>query len=319
MEAVSPFEGHDSQVARPKATKPSKEFDRRVMNDAAKDFRYLPIQEIGIHYSTLVIDGQKGYQRSLNSRKIEKMVEEFDPAEVTPIVVSERKDGSLWVIDGQHRLEALKLLGKNVIHADVRHGLDVPSEARLFYRLNAGTTAVDTWAQFQARLQFDPQAQAILRLIESYGFHLERSGTASKSIAAVAGVERIYVSGLLETVLDIISRVWRSDPHATDAHILEGLAIFLRSYREQSAFEMNRLLDVLAVTSATEVVQRQRRMQIEMGRSNARPAVIAAMAIRDVYNGKRSSRKLTGPPMSGTGRSMGWTTEKGRKRTKKTG
>lgn len=311
MEAVNPYPGKlNKQVA--KATPPRREYDRRLLDEEAKDIRHLPIDEIGIHYNTLAIDGQKGYQRTLNTRKIEKMVDEFDPAELTAIVVSERKDGSFWVIDGQHRLEALRILGKRVILADVRHGLDLPGEARLFYRLNAGTTKVETWSEFQARLRFDPTAQAIERVVQSYGYHFDRSGNSMRSVSAVAAVERVYKRGQLEDVLDITSRVWRSDPHATDGPVLEGLAIFLHSYEEQPAFDLDRLLDVLSVISATEVLQRQRRLVIEMGRGGTRPPALVAMALRDVYNGRRSSRKLSGPPVSGTGRAMA-TIKKNRK------
>ena len=290
----------------PKA--PKQELDRKVMDEAAKDLRYLPIGEVNIHYNNITIDGFKGYQRQLNPHKIEKMVDEFDPREITAIVVSQRADGGYWVLDGQHRLEALRLLGKQVVLADVRTGMTIPEEALLFYRLNAGQTRVAAWDQFQARISAqDHTAMTIVRLIEERGYHLDRSGNATRGIAAVRSLEKVYRRGYLNDVMDIISSVWRTEHRAVDAPVIEGLGIFLHTYRQQDAFDEDRLLDILAVTPAAEVLQRQRQLVVEMGRGSGQPAVMVAMALRDIYNGKRRSRtKLSGPPISGTGKPMGY-------------
>jgi hypothetical protein len=312
MEAVMPTNGQPfDKSAKPQQQKEEhvkKEFDRKLMAEEMKDLRWLPIAEINVHFNTIVIDGHKGYQRSLNPHKIEKMVDEFDPREITAIVVSQRADGRYWVIDGQHRLEALKMLGKQIILADVRTGMTIPEEAILFVRLNAGTTRVGAWDQFQARLSGnDPVATSMYRIMVEHGYHLDRSGNSTKGVAAVRSLEKVYKRGYLPDVMAIISTVWRSDRRATDGPIVEGLAIFLHSYKGQSAFEFERLLDVLAITPPSEILQRQRQLVVEMGRGNGQPAITVAMAIRDVFNGKRrSARKLTGPPISGTGKSLGY-------------
>ena len=304
MEAATSLSGASANKA---VEKPSKqELDRRLLDDPTKDLRWLPIDRIGIHYNTVEIDGVLGYQRPLNPHKIETMVDEFDPAEITAIVVSERADGSFWVVDGQHRLEALKLLGRSVILADIRHGLTFAQESRLFYRLNKGQTKVATWDQFIARLPWDPVAQNIMRIIAAYGYHTERSGNSLKGIAAVRSVEKVYRRGFLEDVMDIISRVWRTDHHGIDGPVIEGLGIFLYSYSQQDAYDRDRLLDILSVTPAGEVLQKQRQLQVEMGRQG-QPAVMVAMALRDIYNGRRRTyKKLSGPPMSGSGKPLGY-------------
>lgn len=303
MEAAMPLNEVPEKSAKPQ----KKEFDRKVMTEGSKDIRYIAIDEVHIHYNTMVIDGHRGYQRALNPRKIDKMVEEFEPDEITAIVVSQREDGSYWVLDGQHRLEALKLLGKQVILCDVRTGLTIPQEARLFYRLNAGTTRVPSWDQFQARLAWDPVAQNIVREVESFGYRLDRSGNSPRGIAAVRALEKIFRRGYLAEVLDIVSHVWRTDAKALDAAMLEGLAIFLHTYKEQDAYDKDRLLDILAITPSSEVYQRQRQLIVEMGRGSGQPAVTVAMALRDIYNGRRrSAKKLYGPPVSGAGKVMGY-------------
>jgi hypothetical protein len=320
MEAVVPDEGPRERVAM--NTSPKRQFDRKVMSEETKDLRWLPIEEVGIHYNTLTIDGHRGYQRGLNPRKIADMVDRFDPREITAIVVSQRSDGTYWVLDGQHRLETLKLMGKSVILADVRHNMSIPQEAVLFYRLNAGTTRVGAWDQFQARIVGgDPVAVAIDKMITEHGYRLDRSGNTVKGIAAVASLEKVFRRGYLEEVLGIISTVWRTDKHAVDGPVVEGLGVFIHSYKDQPAYDRERLLDVLAITPPAEIYQRQRQLIVEMGRGSGQPAVLIAMAIRDVFNGKRrTSRKLTGPPISGTGKSLGYAARGGpRSQVAKTG
>jgi len=304
MDAVMPEDGHPTKSAKPQ----KKEFDRKLMDEEAKDIRWLPVEEIGVHYNTMTVSGQKGYQRALNPRKIDKMIEDFDSRELTAIVVSQREDGSYWVIDGQHRLEALKLMGKQIILADVRQGMTIPGEAVLFWRLNAGQTKVAAWDQFMARIiGNDPVAVAVNRLVVDHGYHLDRGGNSVKGIAAVRSIEKVFRRGYLTEVLDIIAAVWRSDHRAVDGPMIEGLAIFLHSYQGQPAFDKERLLDILAVTPPTEIIQRQRQLTVEMGRGTSQPAVMIAMALRDVFNGKRRSvRKLVGPPISGTGKTLGY-------------
>ena len=49
-----------------------------------------------------------------------------------PILVSEREDGSLWIFDGQHRVEALKILGELVWEVTIYSGMTLKDEATAF-------------------------------------------------------------------------------------------------------------------------------------------------------------------------------------------
>ncbi|MDY5220460.1 MAG: DUF6551 family protein, partial [Eubacteriales bacterium] len=51
------------------------------------------------------------YQRVMNMRNVAGIVKHFDPAKLGVLVVSHRKDGTYAVLDGQHRLTALRKLG----------------------------------------------------------------------------------------------------------------------------------------------------------------------------------------------------------------
>lgn len=51
------------------------------------------------------------YQRTLNPQKVKRIVREFDPSKLGVLMISERPDGRYAVIDGQHRMTALREMG----------------------------------------------------------------------------------------------------------------------------------------------------------------------------------------------------------------
>lgn len=246
------------------------------------------------------------YQRDIKEAKVERMVREFDPRQLTTIVVCRRADGTYWVIDGQHRLEMLRRLGKQVVYADVRDGLNADQEAYLFHKLNDGATKVGAWDKFRARLAYaEPAATAIERAVTKHGYHFDKHGTSIKGIAAVVALEYVYNRGgehLVGETLDVISRVWRADAKALDGVVLEGTGCFLDSYREDKNYEHARLLDLLAAIPPVEVLQRSRAIKTDSGRAGTGSDYwFFALALADIYNGRRRA-KLSGLPKYRSGK-----------------
>ena len=72
------------------------------------------------------------YQKKLRRKVIDKIVENFDPIALGLIHVSLRDDGTYWVFNGQHRIEALKIRGENYVDCLVFTGLTFEQEASGF-------------------------------------------------------------------------------------------------------------------------------------------------------------------------------------------
>ena len=51
------------------------------------------------------------YQRVLNMKNVNGIVRDFDPARLGVLVVNHRADGTYAILDGQHRLAALRRMG----------------------------------------------------------------------------------------------------------------------------------------------------------------------------------------------------------------
>lgn len=189
---------------------------------------------ISISLDILNIDD--AYQRTLNRSLVEKIVEHFDPAGVGLIAVSRRSDGTYWVIDGQHRVEALRLLGIPTVMCIVEETEDQATEASVFMLRNTRKEVL-AFDKFRARLTAkDPDAVAIDATCRSYGFPLARCGGAAFS--CVATVERIWRGiraaergpATLKATLGLMRSAWGATTPRPSGDITLALAIFLDRY-----------------------------------------------------------------------------------------
>ena len=96
------------------------------------------IQGIEELLSTGELYSGQPYQRPVLDRVVDKLVREWDPRLLTPLVVSYR-DGRYYLVDGQHRVCAMRKKngGKDVTAlCRVYHGLTYEQEAELYYKLD---------------------------------------------------------------------------------------------------------------------------------------------------------------------------------------
>jgi hypothetical protein len=77
--------------------------------------------------------------RPLNRQRVHTIAEKFDPDAIGVLTVSVRPDGTYLLLDGQHRLAALRQAGwdgQQKVPCDLRHGLSQVQEVALFVKLN---------------------------------------------------------------------------------------------------------------------------------------------------------------------------------------
>ena len=126
------------------------------------------------------------YQRSTDNGAsralITKIANNWDWRMCLPLVVSKRDDGSLWVIDGQHRLAAAKLRGDiPFLPCCVAIYGSVADEAAMFVAMNRTRKAMNRLDDFHAAIASgDSEAIEIAGLITDAGFTVSRK-TGSQS------------------------------------------------------------------------------------------------------------------------------------------
>lgn len=221
----------------------------------------------------LIVDS--AYQRGLDERRVDKIVDEFDPALLGTLEVSHR-NGKSAIFDGQHRFAALKKLGAKDAPCIVHKGLSVPDEAMLFVRLQTQRKALRPLDRFKARMAAgEEKALEIHKCVQKYGYTIAEGGGTQSYIGSVAALDRIYDRGgveLLARTLDLVS-VYKGEPKGTDGHLIEGIAVALHKYKGDKRLEQ--LPAALEEITAASIVRKALAMLEDTGGRWSRVATVA--------------------------------------------
>jgi len=181
--------------------------------------------------SSLIVDPD--VQRTLDTRRVNAIAESLNMDALGIITVSRRKNGSYHIVDGQHRVAAVRLAGGDdeKVMCRVFEKLSLADEAVMFRLLNntAKPMAVDL---FRVRVvEGDPDAVRIVDIAREYGWKIAQQ-THGGAIAAVAALERVYLRDpdALSKALGVITRAWGHEPPANDGRIIEGVGLVFARY-----------------------------------------------------------------------------------------
>lgn len=154
----------------------------KKLNDFPSRTEKVVINQLGV---------DETYQRPVSKAKVNKIVKNFNPIGMGPILVSEREDGSLWIFDGQHRVEALKILGELVWEVTIYSGMTLKDEATAFRLLQEGSKANAAERYVSELAAGVKETIAIENLLNQNGFTVKR-GSSKYTIQAADTVKEIY-------------------------------------------------------------------------------------------------------------------------------
>lgn len=206
------------------------------------------------------------YQRPLNTRRSEKMANDWDDR-IFQLPLLNRRDGKYFIVDGQHSVEGSKAVGFTKIQAFV---LDPPvskqEEAAIFDKANGSRVAVRAYDKFLARrTSGSPSAIAIMSILERLGLELISGGNTGRiantrrSIGCTTAMELAYanVEGRLKDVLEVISDAfgWAHDSYkgpiviavARVIHAFPGIDLARLSTRMRDEYKTARDLERAAL------------------------------------------------------------------------
>jgi hypothetical protein len=181
------------------------------------------------------------YQRAVNHSWVKKIAATFNPVAVGVIHTSLRNNGKHYVIDGQHRLEAVKVIGTDVkdfkFDSIVHHDLEISEEARLFSELNS-VKRMRMLDSFRARLcAGDPAAKEIASIVRGCGMSIS-DGQKDGNLASVGACERVYRmnSGdqalrgpeILKRTLRVVTEAWGVTADAVNGDIITGCGLLIQ-------------------------------------------------------------------------------------------
>lgn len=225
-------------------------------------------------------------QRRLNKNRVNKLVASFDPDKIGYPIVSYR-DGYAYIIDGQHRFNALKtFIGDGWedqgIECEVYEGKTEVDEAQEFdiRNDNLTVTAFDTF-RIRVKGKF-PEEVEVDRMVRSLELKISQ---VDGGISAVGTLMRAYRRDgpkPLRMALTLIREAYGDS--GFEAKVIDGLSLFCNRYAAKMDEEL--VVDKLSrahggvkgLTNAAEVI-RQR-----LGKPKAQ--CIAAAAVNIVNQGK---------------------------------
>jgi hypothetical protein len=194
------------------------------------DLKRVAVKDLLVDYAAPAGDG---YARPLSENRLRILRRDWDPMACSPLVISKRADGSLFVVDGNHRRMVAFDKGILTLPAQIFSGLTREREADLYVKL--GTTLGQTpWTRFQSKLiAGDLESKDIVRIANYHGLEVNAISYMDGRIQAIARLEGIYERGGpegLDWTLGVLANAFDGNRESLGEMQLEGVFSFWQRY-----------------------------------------------------------------------------------------
>ncbi len=234
------------------------------------------------------------YQRLVDEREVERLIREWDERLLDPLVVSYR-EGRFNVIDGQHRVSALRKMngGRDVmVRCKVYSGLTYKEEAALCWKLDKAKKRLSLSQATNALAEsgLDAEITEIKRLMNCEGFTWALGRRHSKdyeviATRAVINAYRLLGSEGLLRLFRLLGDTWHGDVRSLTAPVISGMALFIKTY--DSELNDRNFVKRLSTIDPEEIMRRGR-----MDFSTNNTSLRYARVLLEKYNGARGGKKL---------------------------
>jgi hypothetical protein len=266
----------------PPTTSPSKKREspkEKEVETLGGDLESLSTSDLQIDYS---------YQRDLNEDRVQEIMDDFSEDAFGTPIVNRRPDGSLFLVDGQHRREAaIRLYGHRKIWCRVIKVPGPAEEAAIFYRVNAGHVRPGPSVLFQGRItQGDPSALEISRIAEEERMPLCLRGKpeSADQLAIPSVLDQIYKKRQgdgLKAVLRFVRETWGGQKKYSSSAVVSGVARFFDHYGEHKNFDAAAISQVLKAYTVEQVYWEAKR---QIGQYGYHRHTAFAAAMQHLYN-----------------------------------
>jgi hypothetical protein len=191
-----------------------------------------------IDLTDIIIDN---YQRNLNNARVQRIAANFDPNKVGVLVVSRRGTNSYAVIDGQHRLCAMRKMGIPSANCIIIEDLTYEQEADFFRKQAVNSQPLSSLALYNAGIAAGDEHYLGIQAALAKNKYKTGNISESRTITAVNALSRvmwIFGADVLDLTLQYISAAWRGDPTALRREMLAGIAEFAKRFGSQVTPEM---------------------------------------------------------------------------------
>lgn len=229
-------------------------------------------------------------QRELNQARVDRLAADFDLEQLGTPTVNER-DGSFFILDGQHRIEALKQIGygDQQVQCWTYVGLTDEEMADKFDRLN-DVLAVHAFDRFRVRVHAGRDTETdIDRIVRAADLVVSRDSLPG-AVSAVGTLTRVYHRGgpaVLARTLRIVRDAF-GDP-GLEAPVIDGIGLLCQRYNGEidDSVAVERLGKIHG--GASGLVGKAEVLRKQTG--NPKGHCVAAAAV-DYINAARGGKKL---------------------------
>lgn len=170
------------------------------------------------------------YQRSISSRQIQLMVDNFDLHQINLVKVS-RRNGANLVMNGQHTIETIAAKSGSrdtPVWCMVYNDLDYEHEDDIFANQTRYTRALSSYDIFIAKIEAGYDEQLMIKsLVESYDLRISQTAHLDRNICVVSALEKIYETygfHALDATLRLVLATWEGESASFAGSILQGVA-----------------------------------------------------------------------------------------------
>lgn len=237
-------------------------------------------------------------QRKLKEKEVAEIVDEYDDNLVGLIIVSYR-DGRYYVIDGQHRIAAIKRKfdSNAVVKCRVITGLTIKDEAAYFRKINKSQREISSNDDFNSGYyEEDPTIIGIINIGEKYGItfgnkNLNGMKNIKFRVKAVEMAQNIYNGygkEIFNRVCRVLSEGFVDEPSAFNASLMEATAIVLNTYGKDCSDDV--LIKKLRSRNPDRLILDARNDRTTGTASTSKK--LARILVKSVYNSGRGSKRL---------------------------
>lgn len=247
-------------------------------------------EEVVISTEDVIVDDS--YQRHLSEKWAKEIARGFDPEKFGKPKVARRANGKYAIIDGQHRIAALRIKWPErrvTFVADLVLAAGVHTEAKQFLAHNANTKKPDTGTILHARLrEGDKNAIAFYQIVEGAGYKVKRGGGRAKPwqihpyvFKSVENYCRDTWQQDLRDALGVMRKAWGVDTFPLTSAFVVGVALMFRRYRDDHRFDPDHLAHRLSRHAAPAL---SAKCNARAALDSTRQEYGARTVLRELYN-----------------------------------